>query len=246
LVSGTPDWALVVHGGAGMIERGSLSAEEEQSVRAALTRALEAGAAVLEAGGAALDAAEAAVWVLEDDPNFNAGRGSVFTYDGAIEMDAAVMDGRSRDAGAVTGVRRTRHPVSLARRVMEDSPHVLLSREGADAFSVEQRLEQADPDWFATPERRRQLDELKAQGDGYFDVQMKYGTVGAVARDKAGHLAAATSTGGITALAPMPMIGLVRSPAQARASSSSAPCSRTRFAPEPDWRAKRCSRRRAR
>jgi L-asparaginase / beta-aspartyl-peptidase len=198
LVSGAPDWALVIHGGAGMIERGSLSAEDEQSVRAALTRALEAGAAVLDAGGAALDAAEAAVRVLEDDPNFNAGRGSVFTYDGAIEMDAAVMDGRTRDAGAVTGVRCTRHPVSLARQVMEHSPHVLLSREGADAFSVEQGLEQADPAWFAIPERRRQLDELKAQGNAYFDVQMKYGTVGAVARDKAGHLAAATSTGGIT------------------------------------------------
>ena len=192
------DWALVVHGGAGIIEQGTLTTEEDQSIRAALTRALEAGAAVLEGGGVALDAAEAAVRVLEDDPNFNAGRGSVFTYDGAIEMDAAVMDGRTRDAGAVTGVRRTRNPVSLARRVMEASPHVLLSREGADAFSVEQGLEQAEPHWFETAERRRQLEELTAQGDAYFDVRMKYGTVGAVARDKAGHLAAATSTGGIT------------------------------------------------
>ncbi|NNM77503.1 isoaspartyl peptidase/L-asparaginase [Sphingomonas sp. ID1715] len=192
------DWTLVVHGGAGIIEQGNLNPEEERSIREALSRALEAGAAILREGGAALDAAEAAVRVLEDDPNFNAGRGSVFTYDGAIEMDAAVMDGRTRDAGAVTGVTRTRNPVTLARRVMEDSPHVLLSRDGADTFSREQGLEQADADWFAIAERRRQLDELKAQGDAYFDARMKYGTVGAVARDRFGHLAAATSTGGIT------------------------------------------------
>jgi len=192
------DWTLVVHGGAGIIEQGNLSPEEEQAIRAALGRALEAGAAILRDGGAALDATEAAVRVLEDDPHFNAGRGSVFTYDGEIEMDAAVMDGRTRDAGAVTGVTRTRHPVTLARRVMEDSPHVLLSRDGADAFAIEQNVEQANPEWFAIPERLRQLDELKGQGKAYFDVQMKYGTVGAVARNMAGHLAAATSTGGIT------------------------------------------------
>jgi beta-aspartyl-peptidase (threonine type) len=198
LESQATEWTLVVHGGAGIIEQGRLSPTEEQDIRAALARALEAGAAILREGGAALDAAEAAVRVLEDDPHFNAGRGSVFTYEGAIEMDAAVMDGRTRDAGAVTGVTRTRNPVSLARKVMEDSPHVLLSREGADAFSLEQGLEQADPEWFAVAERRRQLDELKARGADHFDVEMKYGTVGAVARDRNGHLAAATSTGGIT------------------------------------------------
>ena len=192
------EWTLVVHGGAGIIEQGTLGAEQEQGVRAALTQALEVGGAILRAGGDALDACEAAVKVLEDDSHFNAGRGSVFTHDGRIEMDAAVMDGRSRDAGAVTGVTRTRHPISLARRVMEDSPHVLLSREGADAFSAERGLEQADPDWFATEERRRNLEELKARGADAFDVDMKYGTVGAVARDSAGHVAAATSTGGVT------------------------------------------------
>ena len=191
-------WTLVVHGGAGIIEQGRLTPEEDKGIRAALTRALEAGAAILREGGRALDATEAAVRVLEDDPHFNSGRGSVFTYEGRIEMDAAVMDGRTRDAGAVTGVTATRNPVTLARRVMESSPHVLLSREGADTFSLEQGLEQAGPDWFAIPERRRQLEELKAQGEAYFDAQMKYGTVGAVARDKAGHVAAATSTGGIT------------------------------------------------
>ena len=193
-----PEWTLVVHGGAGIIEQGTLSPEAERAVRDALSRALEAGAAILRGGGIALDAVEAAVRVLEDDAHFNAGRGSVFTYEGAIEMDAAVMDGRNRDAGAVTGVTATRNPVSLARRVMEDSPHVLLSREGADRFSAEKGLEQAGADWFEVAERRRQLDELKARGADHFDVEMKYGTVGAVARDKAGRVAAATSTGGIT------------------------------------------------
>ncbi|MBS0504860.1 MAG: isoaspartyl peptidase/L-asparaginase [Proteobacteria bacterium] len=197
-MNATPDWTLVVHGGAGIIEQGTLTPEQEAGVRAALGRALEAGAAVLAGGGEALDAVEAAVRVLEDDEHFNAGRGSVFTYEGAIEMDAAVMDGRNRDAGAVTGVTATRNPVSLARRVMEASPHVLLSREGADRFSREQGVEQAGPDWFEVAERRRQLEELKARGADHFDVEMKYGTVGAVARDKAGHVAAATSTGGIT------------------------------------------------
>jgi beta-aspartyl-peptidase (threonine type) len=122
----------------------------------------------------------------------------VFTYDGDIRLDAAIMDGRTRDAGAVTGVRATRNPVGLARAVMEKSPHVLLSGAGADRFSREQGLEQADPAWFATDERRRQLDAMKANRTGWFDVDMKYGTVGAVARDTAGHVAAATSTGGIT------------------------------------------------
>lgn len=191
------DWTLVVHGGAGIIEQGTLTSEQEQGVRAALLAALEAGAAILRDGGAALDAVEAAVRLLEDDPHFNSGRGSVLTFDGAIEMDAAVMDGRNRDAGAVSGVGATRNPVSLARRVMEASPHVLLSREGADAFSLEQGLEQAGRDWFVTQERERNLAELKA-GGGAFDADMKYGTVGAVARDKAGHVAAATSTGGVT------------------------------------------------
>lgn len=197
-MNATPDWTLVVHGGAGIIEQGTLTPVQEAGVRDALARALDAGAAVLRGGGEALDAVEAAVRVLEDDEHFNAGRGSVFTYEGAIEMDAAVMDGRNRDAGAVTGVTATRNPVRLARRVMEHSPHVLLSREGADRFSQEQGLAQAGPDWFEVAERRRQLEELKARGADHFDVEMKYGTVGAVARDKAGHVAAATSTGGIT------------------------------------------------
>jgi beta-aspartyl-peptidase (threonine type) len=192
-------WRLVIHGGAGVIERGRLSGGEEEAIRAALNRALDAGGAILESGGSALDAVEAAVRVLEDDPHFNAGRGSVFTYEGRIEMDAAIMEGGERRAGAVSGVTATRNPIGLARAVMEESPHVFLGREGADLFSLDHKLEQAPPDYFETAERRRQLDELRARPESeHFDVHLKYGTVGAVARDRDGHVAAATSTGGLT------------------------------------------------
>ena len=139
----TEQWRLVIHGGAGIIERHRISPGEEAAIRAALARALDAGVAILDGGGSALDAVEAAVCVLEDDPHFNAGRGSVFTYRGTNEMDAAVMNGSDRAAGAVTGASATRNPVRLARAVMEKSPHVFLSREGADEFSREQGLEQA-------------------------------------------------------------------------------------------------------
>ena len=194
-----PDWRLVVHGGCGVIERGRVPPVEEAAIRAALDRALDAGGAILAGGGGALDAAEAAVKILEDDPHFNAGRGSVFTYEGRIEMDASIMDGRTLEAGAVSGVTATRNPISLARAVMERSPHVFLSREGADLFSREQGLEQAPPDYFETAERRRQLEELRARPEAeQFDVHLKYGTVGAVALDRDGHVAAASSTGGLT------------------------------------------------
>ena len=191
-------WKLVVHGGAGVIERAQLTTVQDRDIRASLDRALEAGAAILADGGSALDAVERAACMLEDDPHFNAGRGAVFTYQGTNELDAAVMDGRTRDAGAVTGVSATKNPVSLARAVMEHSPHVFLSREGADQFSREHGLEQAEPEWFATPERRRQLEVMRADEDHYFDEELKYGTVGAVAVDVQGHVAAATSTGGLT------------------------------------------------
>jgi len=193
------NWRLVIHGGAGVIERGRIPEDEEAAIRDALNRALDAGTAILTDGGDALDAVEAAVRVLEDDPHFNAGRGSVFTYEGRIEMDASIMDGRDRNAGAVSGVTATRSPIGLARAVMEKSPHVFLSREGADQFSLEQGLEQAPTDWFETEERRRQLEELRARPEAeHFDVHLKYGTVGAVALDAQGHVAAATSTGGLT------------------------------------------------
>ena len=197
-MNGAIPWKLVIHGGSGVIEPGLLTEEEERGARAGLEAALDAGAAILAAGGAALDAVEAAARMLEDDPHFNAGRGSVFTYQGTNEMDAALMDGRARDAGAIAGVSATRNPVSLARKVMEESPHVFLSREGADQFSREQDLEQVGPEWFATPQRRRQLELMKADEDHYFDAELKYGTVGAVAVDANGHVAAATSTGGLT------------------------------------------------
>jgi len=191
-------WTLVIHGGAGGMTRERLSDEQDAGARAALGQALDAGSAVLAAGGAAIDAVEAAVRVLEDDPHFNAGRGAALTYEGVAELDAAIMEGTHRKAGAVAGVTATRHPVSLARAVMEQSPHVLLGGDGADQFSREHGLEQAGQDWLVLPERRRQLEELKARGADAFDVDMKYGTVGAVARDAAGHVAAATSTGGVT------------------------------------------------
>jgi beta-aspartyl-peptidase (threonine type) len=205
-------WKLLVHGGAGVIERHLLGEDQEQAIRAALDNALRIGTDILEGGGSALDAVEAAARALEDDPHFNAGRGSVFTYQGTIEMDAAIMDGRNRDAGAVAGATATRNPISLARAVMEKSPHVFLSREGADQFSRDNDLEQAPPEYFATDERRAALEDMRSRGDDYFDVDLKYGTVGAVALDSHGHVAAATSTGGITGkrwsrIGDSPMIG---------------------------------------
>ena len=198
----TPDqpiaWKIVVHGGAGILERGVIGADQEREIRAALANALEIGSDILTAGGSALDAVEAAVKKLEDNAHFNAGRGSVFTYQGTIELDAAIMEGSERRSGAIAGATGTRNPVSLARAVMEKSPHVMLSGGGADQFSRDQGLEQAGPEWFATPARRAALDDMLSNKSGWFDVDMKYGTVGAVALDTRGHVAAATSTGGIT------------------------------------------------
>ncbi|MBI0475285.1 isoaspartyl peptidase/L-asparaginase [Sphingomonas sp. MA1305] len=194
----TDGWSLVLHGGAGTITPERIGAGAEAGAGEALARALDAGSAILDAGGAALDAVEAAVRVLEDDPHFNAGRGAAFTRAGTNELDAAIMRGTDRAAGSVAGLTRVRNPVSLARRVMEASPHVLLAGAGAEEFAAGQGVETVDPAWFAVAERRRQLDELLARGGDAFDVDMKYGTVGAVARDRQGHLAAATSTGGVT------------------------------------------------
>lgn len=192
-----PRWTLVIHGGAGIITRGVLTPEQDAGARAGLTHALEAGGAVLARGGAAIDAVEAAVRVLEDDAHFNSARGAVLTFEGQVELDAAIMDGRDRSAGAVAGVTGARNPVSLARAVKDHSPHVLLTGAGADTFAREQGVEQANEDWFVIPERRAQLSAMKESED-WFDVDMKYGTVGAVACDMDGHVAAATSTGGVT------------------------------------------------
>ena len=176
---------------------GRLDPEQEKCARDGLEAALAAGSAILARRESALDAVETAVRVLEDDVCFNAGRGSVLAADGHIELDAAIMDGRNRAAGAVAGLRTTRAPISLARRLLDQGPHVFLSGKGADQFAQEAGLEQVDNAWFETPERRRQLRELL--GEGGFDDEVKYGTVGAVAVDLDGHVAVATSTGGLTA-----------------------------------------------
>lgn len=190
-------WKLVIHGGAGSMRPGKLDQQQERCAREGLDAALAAGSAILEKGEAALDAVEAAVRVLEEDPCFNAGRGSVLTAEGCVELDAAVMDGRNRAAGAVAGLRTTRAPISLARALLEHGPHVFLSGKGADQFARDHGFEQVANSWFEIPERRRQLEELLAS-DG-FDDEVKYGTVGAVAVDRQGHVAVATSTGGLTA-----------------------------------------------
>jgi L-asparaginase / beta-aspartyl-peptidase len=191
-------WTLVIHGGAGIITPEKMKPGQEEAIRAALGRALNAGAAILAEGGPSLDAVETAVRVLEDDPHFNAGRGAALSFDGVAELDAAIMDGRTRNAGAVARVTTTRNPVTLARAVMDNSRHVFLAGVGADAFSQQSDVEQADPDYFITAERHANLVELKASSADAYDVDMKYGTVGAVACDVQGHVAAATSTGGVT------------------------------------------------
>jgi len=204
------DWRLVIHGGAGAMRPKQGDPDHEERAREGLRIALEAGVEILGRGAAALDAVEASVRLLEDDPCFNAGRGSALTDQGSVELDAAIMDGRNRRAGAVAGLQTTRAPVSLARRLMEQGPHVFLTGRGADRFAEDAGLEQVDPAWFVTDERRRQLDELLAGGG--FDAAVKYGTVGAVALDEHGHVAAATSTGGLTAkrwgrIGDSPLIG---------------------------------------
>ncbi|MDA1265546.1 MAG: isoaspartyl peptidase/L-asparaginase [Planctomycetota bacterium] len=194
-----PKVVLAIHGGAGTILRENLTAEAEAAYRAALEHSLRAGHAVLEAGGSAMDAVEAAILPMEDSPLFNAGHGAVLTHEGHCELDASVMDGASGGAGAVAGVRTVRHPIRAARAVMERSPHVLLSGAGADTFAGEQGLEQVDNAYFETERRRRQLERaIAAQARGEDLGTLKFGTVGCVALDQAGHLAAGTSTGGMT------------------------------------------------
>ena len=205
------NWTLMIHGGCGAMRPDKLPPEQEVRARAGLAAALDAGEAILAKGGSSLDAVEAAARVLEEDTAFNAGRGCVLTAQGHAELDAAIMDGHDRRAGAVAGLRTTRAPVSAARAAMEHSPHVLLTYDQADRFAEAQGLEQVANDWFVIPERRAQLDKIMASG-GQVDTAMKYGTIGAVACDSHGHLAAATSTGGLTAkrwgrIGDSPLIG---------------------------------------
>jgi beta-aspartyl-peptidase (threonine type) len=198
---------LAIHGGAGTIERGTMTPEKEREYRAGLERALNAGYEILKRGGSSLDATEAAVRVLEDDPHFNAGRGSVFTSAGTNEMDASIMDGKTLKAGAVGSVQHIKNPITLARLVMEKSPHVMLDCAGAEAFARTNGMELVDQKYFFTQERWDALQKMKAaekeraSGAGKSFIitdQDRHGTVGAVALDKDGNLAAATSTGGTT------------------------------------------------
>jgi L-asparaginase / beta-aspartyl-peptidase len=198
-------FALALHGGAGTLNRDDMNPERETLYRAGLARALAAGRAILATGGRALDAVTAAVCALEDDPLFNAGRGAVFTRAGTQEMDAAVMDGRDRRAGAVAGVFGPKNPVLAARAVMDRSPHVLLIGEGAMLFCREAGLDFAEADYFFTEARWQALAATIAQeaaGRLDSDESRRHGTVGAVARDRDGNLAAATSTGGMTGKLP--------------------------------------------
>jgi beta-aspartyl-peptidase (threonine type) len=198
--------ALAIHGGAGTIARSKMTPEMERDLRTGLQRALEAGHEILHAGGSSLDAVVASVRAMEDDPLFNAGRGAVFTSVGTHEMDAAIMDGKTLKAGAVGGLRRVRNPISLARAVMDESPHVMFVGEGAELFARQIGAELVDEEYFYTEERWRALQrvqkaeaEARASGEEFVvSDQDRHGTVGAVALDRAGNLAAATSTGGNT------------------------------------------------
>lgn len=203
---------LVIHGGAGTIEKDKMTPQKEAAYTAALAEALKAGYAILIKGGRSLDAVEAAVRVLEDCPLFNAGKGAVFTHEGRNELDASIMDGKTLAAGAVAGVTTVKNPVSAARAVMEKSRHVMLTGAGADKFAASVGLEIVDPSYFFTEERWQLLQQVKkedslrrAGGHSYNDARQekvypdsKFGTVGAVALDAEGNLAAATSTGGMT------------------------------------------------
>jgi L-asparaginase / beta-aspartyl-peptidase len=201
---------LVIHGGAGTIRREQMTPERDREYRRALARALYAGQDVLEGGGSSMDAVIAAIRIMEDSPLFNAGRGAVFTNDGRNELDASLMDGRTLAAGAVAGVTRVRNPIELARAVMERSPHVMMAGAGADRFAEEQGLDLVDPSYFRTEarwealERARERDRIQLSEEEEPSAQspvpddFKLGTVGAVALDHQGDLAAGTSTGGMT------------------------------------------------
>jgi L-asparaginase / beta-aspartyl-peptidase len=209
-------WALAVHGGAGVIERKDLAPQQDKAYRDAMTRAAKAGADVLKRGGSSVDAVEATIQILEDDPLFNAGRGAVFTADGHNELDSSIMDGKTLKAGAVAGITHTRHPISLARAVMERSPHVMLVGEQAEEFGKTVGLEQVDPSFFFTERRWRSLEKFLKENHlaipprppgaprgpnakaSLAHDEGKHGTVGVVALDTSGNVAAGTSTGGTT------------------------------------------------
>lgn len=184
------EWAIVIHGGAGVIKRENMSPEMDKDYRAALSEALNKGKKILEEGGSALDAVEMTIRVMEDNPLFNAGKGAVFTHEGKNELDAAIMDGSNLAAGSVAGVTDIKNPITAARYVMTKSPHVMLAGRGASEFAKEQGLEIVPPEYFYTEKRYNELQKILERE--------KMGTVGCCALDKAGNLAAGTSTGGMT------------------------------------------------
>ncbi|WP_299593549.1 isoaspartyl peptidase/L-asparaginase family protein [uncultured Microbulbifer sp.] len=207
-----PTFAIAIHGGAGTIEKSAMTPEKERAYRAKLDEAINAGYQVLEKGGSSLDAIVAAINIMEDSPLFNAGKGAVYTYGGTHELDASIMDGRNREAGAVAGVKHIANPINLARMVMEDSPFVMLAGQGAEDFAKSRGVPMVDNKTFDTEQRRKQLDKArekldrKNQQDKDYQASVealpepfRMGTVGAVALDKRGNLAAGTSTGGMTA-----------------------------------------------
>lgn len=196
------DWALAIHGGAGVIERQAFTAADDAAIRADLGKALDAGSAILKAGGTATDAVIAAVSVLETSPWFNAAVGATFTSAGTVELDAGIMDGATRRAGAVTGVTTTLSPIALARTLMDKGPHVFLAGPAADAYARTHQLAQVANSHFMTERRRRELEAWRTATSAGLDMGPRMGTVGAVARDKDGNLAAGTSTGGLTGKAP--------------------------------------------
>jgi L-asparaginase / beta-aspartyl-peptidase len=192
-------FGLAIHGGAGTLPRAEMGGERELQYRSGLAAALDAGYAVLQGSGSSLDAVMRAVTVLEDNPLFNAGLGSVFTHDGGNELDAAIMDGASLKAGAVCGVTHIRNPIELARTVMEHSEYVMLSGAGAEEFALSRGFALVPRSYFYTPERWRQLERIRSGDAGLSALTISHvGTVGAVALDAGGRLAAATSTGGMT------------------------------------------------
>ena len=208
-----PEYALVIHGGAGTILKENMSDERAAEIRGAMEAALQKGAEVLSAGGSSADAVEQTIWTLEDSPYFNAGKGAVFTSSGTNEMDASFMTGHDLNAGAVGGITNVKHPISAARAVMEISEHVMLSGAGAEQFAEEEGLEIVDPRYFYTEERYQSLQRVRAKEESSLEaaegkrssgllhareLDEKFGTVGCVALDKSGNIAAGTSTGGMT------------------------------------------------
>lgn len=198
-----PEYAIVIHGGAGTIQIENMSAEKDSSYRAMLNEALDVGEKILESGGSSVDAVEATIKVMEDSPLFNAGRGAVFTHDGKNAHDASIMVGSTQMAGASAGTSNVKHPISLARAVMEKSQHVMMSGTGAEEFAKEAGLELVDPNYFFTERRWKSLQRILKKEEAAIelsedDIDKKHGTVGCVALDKKGDIAAGTSTGGMT------------------------------------------------